>query len=187
MAMAPRIPPKPLTDLDPQTVELITKTLQSPDGEVLNIFRTLSHHPPVLRRFLAMGTELLIKGSLPARERELLILRTGWNCQSEYEWGQHVAIGRAVGLTDVELARIKAGPDADGWSEIDAALVRAADELHAGSTITGGTWSRLQAAYPDEPTLIEIVMVVGYYHLVAFFLNTTGVERERGVVGLDSP
>ena len=185
--MAPRIPPKAVADLDDETRQLITKTLQSPDGEPLNIFRTLSHHPAVLRRFMSFGTELLLKGALPARERELLILRTGWNTQSEYEWGQHVAIGRMVGLTDVELARVKAGPDADGWSEADAALLRAADELHAGSTITGDTWSTLVKAYPDEQSQIEIVMIVGYYHLVAFFLNTTGVEREQGVVGLDSP
>jgi alkylhydroperoxidase family enzyme len=185
--MAPRIPPKALADLDEATTELITKTMRSPDGEPLNIFRTMVHNPAILRRFMSLGTELLIKGHMGARERELLILRTGWNCQSEYEWGQHVAIGRAVGLTDVELARIKAGPDADGWSDTDAALLRAADELHAGSTITGGTWSQVSAAYPDEATLIELVMVVGYYHLVAFFLNTTGVEREPGVAGLDSP
>lgn len=185
--MAPRISPKNVADLDADTQELVTKTLTAPDGEVLNIFRTMAHHPWVLKRFMALGTQLLVRGSLRARERELLILRTGWNCQSEYEWGQHVAIGRAVGLTDVELARIKAGPGADGWSDTDAALLRAADELHAGSSITGDTWSQLAAAYPDEATQIEIVMVAGYYHLVAFFLNTAGVEREPGVVGLDSP
>ena len=113
----------------------------------------MSHHPAILRRFMSpWAPQLLVKGSLPARERELLILRTGWNCQSEYEWGQHVAIGRAVGLTDVELARIKAGPDADGWSDGDAALLRAADELHAGSNITGETWARLQErAIPNRP------------------------------------
>jgi 4-carboxymuconolactone decarboxylase len=185
--MAPRIPPRQVAELDDETKELITKTLQSPDGEPLNIFRTMSHHPWVMKRFLALGTQLLVRGTLPAREREILILRTGWNTQSEYEWGQHVAIGRMVGLTDVELARIKAGPDADGWSDVDAALVRAADELHAGSTITGDTWSRLAEAYPDEQSQIEIVMTVGYYHLVAFFLNTAGVEREPGVAGLDTP
>ena len=185
--MAPRIPPLDPADLDDETREAVTKTLTAPDGAVLNIFRTMSHHPWVMKRFLALGTQLLIRGSLPARERELLILRTGWNTQSEYEWGQHVAIGRAVGLNDVELARIKVGPDADGWSVTDAALLRAADELHAGGTITGETWTDLQKAYPDNQTLIEIPMVVGYYHMVAFFLNTTGVEREAGVAGLDVP
>jgi 4-carboxymuconolactone decarboxylase len=185
--MAPRIPPKNVADLDDDTKELISKTLTAPGGEPLNIFRTMSHHPWVMKRFLALGTQLLVRGALGAREREILILRTGWNTQSEYEWGQHVAIGRAVGLTDVELARIKAGPDADGWSDTDAALLRAADELHAGSTVTGATWAELQKTYADEQSLIEIVMVVGYYHLVAFFLNTTGVEREAGVAGLDSP
>src|SRR5690349_3128312 len=77
--MPPRIPPKNVEDLDPETQELVTKTLTSPDGEVLNIFRTMSHHPWVTKRFMQLGTQLLVRGSLPARERELLILRTGWN------------------------------------------------------------------------------------------------------------
>lgn len=185
--MAPRIPPLDPADLDDEMRELVSKSITSPDGEVLNIFRTLSHHPWLLKQFLALGTQLLIRGKLPGREREILILRTGWNTQSEYEWGQHVAIGRAFGLTDGEMARIKAGPEADGWSVTDAALMRAADELHTGSVITGETWADLEKAYPDTQTLMEIPMVVGYYHLVAYFLNTAGVEREPGVVGLDAP
>jgi alkylhydroperoxidase family enzyme len=183
--MAPRIAPKDVADCDERTAKLMTGTLRSPDGEALNIFRTMAHHPGVFRRFMAFGSELLLTGNLPARERELLILRTGWNCQSEYEWGQHVAIGLRSNLTEDDIRRIKEGPKAD-WGAADAALLQAADELHSDNVVSDATWATLAATY-DEQSLIEIVSIVGFYHFVAFFLNSTGTEREAGVVGLDAP
>ena len=87
------------------------------NGTELNIFATLAHHPRLLKRWSAFGGVLLYGGVLPARERELLILRTGYLCRAPYEWGQHVTIGLAAGLTDDEIARVAAGPDADGWSD----------------------------------------------------------------------
>lgn len=114
---------------------------------------------------------------LPARERELLILRTGYLCRAPYEWGQHVVIGRAAGLTDDEIARVATGPAADGWSAEEATLLRAADELHADSCIGDATWAALAERW-DEQQLIEVCMVVGQYHLVAFALNSIGVEPE---------
>ena len=126
----------------------------------------------------------LLAGKLPARDRELLILRTGWRCESEYEWGQHVLIGRAAGITDEEVRRIQDGPDAPGWSPLDATLLRAADELHDDSCIADATWATLASHY-DDKQLIEIPMVVGQYHLVSFCLNSLGVQREAGVPGFD--
>jgi 4-carboxymuconolactone decarboxylase len=87
------------------------------------------------------------------------------------------------GLTDDEIARVPAGPDAEGWDAFDETLVRAADELHAGSCIGDKTWAALADRY-DERQLIELTMLVGQYHLVAFTLNSLGVQREAGVEGL---
>ena len=174
--MAPRIPPLPREGRDPRTEELL-EPLRRPDGTELNIFATLAHHPKLLKRWSAFGGVLLYGGSLPARERELLILRAGYLCRAHYEWGQHVAIGRAAGLADAEIARVPAGPDAEGWSGEDTALLRAADELHRDSRIGDATWAALAERW-DEPQLIEICMVVGQYHLVAFTLNSLGVEPE---------
>jgi alkylhydroperoxidase family enzyme len=174
--MAPRIPPLPRDGRDPRIEELLAP-LRRPDGTELNIFATLAHHPKLLKRWSAFGGVLLYGGTLPARERELLILRAGYLCRAHYEWGQHVAIGRAAGLTDEEIARVPAGPDAEGWSADDAALLRATDELHRDSRIGDATWAALAERW-DEPQLIEVCMVVGQYHLVAFTLNSLGVEPE---------
>ena len=174
--MAPRIPPLPREGRDPKTAELL-EALSAFDGVELNIFATLAHHPRLLKRWSDFGGVLLYGGKLPARERELLILRTGYLCQSPYEWGQHVTIGLASGLTEDEIARVADGPDAPGWSDAEPLLLRAADELHEHSTISDETWAALAAQW-DEQQLIELCMVVGQYHLVAMTLNSLGVEPE---------
>lgn len=175
----PRIPPLPRDGRDPRTEELLA-SLRRPDGDELNIFATLAHHPKLLKRWSAFGGTLLYGGSLPPRDRELLILRTAWSCQAHYEWGQHVAIARDAGVTDAEIERLAGGTDAEVWSAEDAALLRAADELHKQSRIGDDTWADLAGRY-DERQLIELCMVVGQYHLVAFTLNSLGVEPEPGL------
>ncbi len=174
--MAPRIPPLPSQGRDPKTAELL-EGLKGFSGTELNIFATLARHPRLLKRWSAFGGVLLYGGALPARERELLILRAGYLCRSPYEWGQHVTIGLAAGLTDEEVARVADGPDAAGWSAGDATVLRATDELHADSRIGDDTWAALAARW-DEQQLIELCMVVGQYHLVAMTLNSLGVEPE---------
>jgi alkylhydroperoxidase family enzyme len=174
--MAPRIPPLPADGREPRTQQILDSLVQA-DGQELNIFTTLARHPRLLKRWAAFGG-VLLTGSLPARERELLILRTGWHCRAAYEWGQHVAIARAAGLTDEEIERVAAGPRAPGWGDEDALVLQAADELHADAVISDATWAALAAQWSDEQ-LIELCMVVGQYHLVAFTLNSLGVEGER--------
>src|SRR5215470_1888303 len=115
---------QPLTDsqMDADKKELLVPM----GGRVLIIFRTLVRAPKALRGFLGWGNYVLSRrNDLPAREREIVILRTGFLCKSGYEWTQHVAIGLRAGLTEAEIASIKKGADAPGWSAADSALLRA--------------------------------------------------------------
>jgi 4-carboxymuconolactone decarboxylase len=176
MTNGPRIPPLPKSARDDRTEELLRSMRRDPDGDDLNIFATLAHHPRLLKRWSAFGGTLLYRGALPPRERELLILRTARNCTADYEWHQHVAIGLDAGLTHDEVAAL-ATHDDTAWSKDDRTLLRAADELHTDSVIGDQTWERLSTRF-DHQQLIEICMVVGQYHLVAFTLNSLGVEIE---------
>ncbi len=169
-----RIPPLAPEDRDERARELLAPL--ETDGRVLNIFATLVRHPRLFNRWSPFGGVLLRRGELVARHRELLILRTAWHCRADYEWGQHVRIARAAGLSDAEIGRVIEGPGA-GWGELEAALLSAADELHRDACIADGTWQVL-ASHLDERQLIEVPMVVGHYHLVAFTLNSLGVEPE---------
>ena len=179
MNMQPRLDPKPRAEWDDETRALI-------GDSSLNIFATLAHHPKLMKRWMVFGSHVLAKSTLPARERELLILRTGWNCRAPYEWGQHVAIGRATGISDEEIERIAAGPDAPGWDPFDAALLRAADELHGDTMITDATYAALAARYGDQQ-LLDLVFTVGQYHLVSMVLNTMRVQRDDGVTDAPMP
>lgn len=153
-----------------------------PDETDLNIFATLARHPRLLRRWSAFGG-VLLTGELPARDRELLILRTAWHCRAHYEWAQHFGIGLAAGLSEEEIGRIPADPVAGGWSDLDGHLLAAADELHTDARLSDATWAALAAVY-TEAQLIEVCMVVGQYHLVAFTLNSLGVQPEPGLPSL---
>lgn len=147
----------------------------------LNIFATLAKHPALLDRFNRFGGFLLFKGRLPAREREVVILRVGWRSGSVYEFGQHTVMGKDAGLTDEEVRRL-AGDDLQGWDQGDRDLVEFADQLCATNTVDDGLWERLSARWP-EPELIELLVVAGFYRLVSGFLNATGVQIEEGMPG----
>jgi 4-carboxymuconolactone decarboxylase len=179
----PRLAPLSETEMDDETRALVNGAGM---GRPLNIFTTIARHPKLLKRWLVFGAHILAKSTLPARDRELLILRTGWNCATAYEWGQHVAIARMIGITDAEIEAVATGPDAPPWSTFDATLLRAADELHTLSTLTDGTWSGLRGAY-SEQQLLDLIFTVGQYHTVAMALNACGVERDDGVSGVPMP
>ncbi|HKY67509.1 MAG TPA: carboxymuconolactone decarboxylase family protein [Acidimicrobiales bacterium] len=174
----PRIPPLAEADRDDQARALLAEA-GGPAAGATNIFATFVRHPGLFRRWLPFGGKLLA-GKIPPRDRELVILRTGWNCRSDYEWAQHVRIARAAGLADDEIARVREGPDAPGWAPLEVLLLRAADELHADACIGDGTWAGLTAHY-DEKQMIELPMLVGHYHLVAFTLSSLGVQVEDEV------
>jgi 4-carboxymuconolactone decarboxylase len=177
--MTPRLEPLPRAQWD----EEMQAVFPEPS---LNIFGTLARHPKLLKRWLVFGNHVLAKNTLPPRERELLILRTGWNCRAPYEWGQHVVIGRASGVTDDEITRIAEAPDSPEWTARDRLLLRAADELHQDQSLTDATYAELTAEF-EEQQLLDIVFTVGQYHLVSMALNAFGVERDDGVSGVPIP
>ena len=151
-------------------------------GRVYNIFSTVAHHPKLLKHWMVFGTHVLNKSTLAARERELVILRIGWLCRAQYEWAQHVVIGKQCGVTDEEIQRLTQGPDAPGWNELDKLLLRATDELHADQCITDATWKGLSAKL-DTQQLLDLLFTVGQYTLVSMVLNSLGVALDPGLVG----
>jgi alkylhydroperoxidase family enzyme len=174
----PRITPvEPADWTEEQKAVLGPMAAQRP---VLNIFKTLARDPAALKAFLAWGSYVLSrKNALPAREREIAVLRTGWLCRSGYEWTQHVPIGQRAGLTDAEIAAIKVGADAEGWSEADRALLIASDELHADHFISNATWAALKAHFSDKQCM-DLVYTVGQYTQVSMMLNSFGVQLDPG-------
>lgn len=166
----------------PEQQELLAgAALSAPDGRPLNIFATLAHRPVLLRRFNQLGGTLLLRSSLPVRQREIVILRVGWNARSVYEFGQHTVIGRQAGLGEDEITAL-AGGDLSGWPAEDRALVDLADDLCRDDCVSDGTWEALAARWSEEQ-LVELLVLAGFYRLVSGFLNSAGVALEDGMPG----
>lgn len=148
-------------------------------SEPLGILTVLANQPRLLGPLLGWATAIVLESILPRRDHELLALRAAANCRSDFEWGHHTVYGRAAGLSDEEVTRIVAGPDAPGWSDDDAALLRAADELHANTQISDTSWAALAARY-DNAQLVEVPLVVGHYTMLSMLANAAGVPVEPG-------
>ena len=177
---SPRIAPIDLEGCTQEQREIVEP--MKARGPILNIFRTLLNHPAAARAFLGWGGYILSrKSTLPPREREIVILRTGFLCRSGYEWTQHVPIARRAGLSDDEIARIKLGADAPGWSAPDAALLRAADDLHREQFVTEPVWTELSRHFGEQQRM-DMVFTAGQYTQVSMLLNSFGVQLDQGQV-----
>ena len=147
---------------------------------VINIFRTLAHAPKALTRFQQWGAYVLSRrNSLPAREREIVILRTGFLCKSGYEFTQHTAIGMREGLTDEEIAAIKKGADA-GWTR----RRRGADPRRPTSWSATSVRQRRDLGRARQALRRKAVhgrrLHGGQYTQVSMFLNTSACSSSRG-------
>ena len=174
----PRIQPVQKNELTTEQRELL-----DPLGQAgrLNVFMTLIRHPKLFQRFLPFA-EHIHTSTLPSRDREILILRTAWLCQAEYEWAHHAISGKQAGLTDQEILRIPKGPNAEGWSSFDATLLQAVDELHKDAFISDSTWVALAEQYTEQQ-LMDLVFTVGTYNLASMALNSFVVQLDEGVTG----
>ena len=149
------------------------------------IILTMLRHPALFSRLTELGIQLLGKGELPARERELVVLRGAWLCQAPYEFGEHVFVAKKAGVTSEEIDRLKIGSSAPGWSEHEAALMRAVEELHRDAIISDATWAILAQTYTDKQ-LIELPVVVGIYQATAYYHNSLMLRLHVGNRGLDA-
>lgn len=146
-------------------------------AEIPDIFVAFNINARLFWPWLFFASRLMPFGRLKARERELMILRTGWNTRCRYEWGQHVEMALRVGATDEDIVRTTR-PSADWPEGIERHLMQACDDLHANHRISDTTWSALSAHY-DAKRLIEIVILIGHYQMISGFLNSAGLRLER--------
>lgn len=151
-----------------------------PDSGSSDFFAVLVRHTKLFKRWLPFGGTLLVRGRIPARDRELVVLRVGWLCRGRIEWPEHVHIAHSIGITQEEIERVIAGPDAPGWDAFDRLLVLAVDELRSDGSISDDTWAGLTERYDDQQ-LIELPMLIAQYHLVAWTQNSLGMGYPAGL------
>lgn len=175
---APRIPPAAPEQLHFLIRPILKIAARGFGGSPPNIFTTLARHGKLFVPWLLFAGRLMPGGSLPRTETELVILRVAHLNRCRYEWDQHVRIGARAGLTGEQIDRVTEGPSASGWSERQAAILQATDELHDQRLIGDATWARL-SEYLSHTELIELCMLAGHYEMLAGTIASAGIQPER--------
>src|ERR1700730_9722354 len=163
----PRIPPV--------DVESLTESQHAIPGiTVANVLRTLVRHEDLLMAWLTLAGKLGYGGRLAPRDRELVILRVALRTECAYEWA-HAPLALGVGVTASEIEALSNA--SASWSDADAALLHAVDEVCADDCVSDETWSA-PAAARDDVQLIELLALIGFYRMNAGMLNSMGVQPE---------
>jgi 4-carboxymuconolactone decarboxylase len=178
----PRVPPVVPEEADEETRAAFGRVAPYADAHN-RVLGTLMWHPRLAEAYMPFSDLLKNDGELPVRHRRLAILRTAWNSGADYQWVAHARLARADGMSDGEIARVAAGPDAPGWADIDRAVLRATDELHEDRGLSDATWTKLRERY-DYRLLVELVILVGNYELVAMLMNSAGIAPDEPAADL---
>lgn len=175
-----RMPPLPADEWDDEVYRaldgLVPKERHNP-AAAGNLVSTLVRHPKLAKAYLQYSFYLLYASTLPDRVRELAILRVAHRTGSEYEWLQHVKLGRRIGLSDDEIDGVTRGEAAD---EFERGLLTAADELLDKYTLSDGTWTLLSERL-DEQQLMDLVFMIGSYAALGMAFNTFGLELDDDI------
>lgn len=176
--MTPRIPPGRRRD-----VGLFAWGFSQLAGRVAgtnppNLFLTMARQRGLFRGWLFFAGRLMPGGKLPRRETELVILRVAHQRGCAYEFEHHVRLGKRAGLTAEDAKRVEAGPDEDGWTDRERALLAAADELVDHRRLEDATWDELSSRLSPAEA-VEFLLLVGHYDMLATFLLTVRVEPDR--------
>jgi len=183
--MQPRIEPAPVP-LPAFRQETLAK-LMPPGVPPLSLFATLARDERLFGRF--MGGGLLDRGALTLRQREIVIDRVTARSGSEYEWGVHVVFfGPKTGLTEAQLrSLVHGGPDDPCWaSDDERALLRVCDELHATCSVGDALWADARRSF-SETAMLEILMLAGFYRMVAYVTNGVRLAPEAWAARFPSP
>jgi 4-carboxymuconolactone decarboxylase len=188
----PRIPPCDRAEAEHE-VRGVTRVLRAgivgddrelPLEVIPEIMFTLCRWPDLWGKIMALSLQMQSNtGTLPPRDRQLAILRTGWLLQAPYEWGEHVRQSKLVGLTSEEIERATVGSDAPEWDDHERAIMTAAEELRERVMVSDATWAKL-AERLDQGQLFELLALIGQFTNIAYIQNSLRLRLEPSNIGL---
>ncbi len=174
---APRVTPGGFRELGPLNFVLGKLLSRGAGVREAHLFTTLGRHRFLFRTWLAFSGALMMRGRLPRRETELVILRIAHRCDSAYEWQHHARQGARAGLTADEIARVREAASPE-WKPSDAVLLAATDQLLSTDDVDDEAWQRLRS-YWDERQAIELCLLVGQYRGLAATIRALGIAPDR--------
>jgi 4-carboxymuconolactone decarboxylase len=187
--ITPRIPYPPKSEWTDETREVFAfwgEPNSWEEGSKTNIITMMGNHPPLGKVFNIWGKHFLMNNTLNTRQLEIIILRVAWRVKSAYEWHNHVGYAMNAGITLEEIAAIRDFPEGDAWTEEEAAMMRAVDDLIDNNIISEDTWGVLTKTL-DKCQMMDLTFTIGHYVMTSWALSSIGVPIEGGAdaVGFD--
>ncbi len=173
-------------ELDDEALALIARlreSLNSMTSDMSEVFGLMLRHPGLFQCQMDTAFQLVGNGVIDRRDRELAILRVAWWCRAPYEWGEHVRVAKRYGISEEEIARVRNGSSAPGWSDHERAILRGVEELLGDQMISDATWDVLARTW-NEKQLMEFPYLVGQYFLTALQQNSLRVGLDKYNIGL---
>jgi 4-carboxymuconolactone decarboxylase len=187
--ITPRIPYPPKAEWTDETREVFAfwgEPNSWEEGSKTNVITMMGNHPPLGKVFNIWGKHFLMANTLNTRQLEIIILRVAWRVKSAYEWHNHVGYAMNAGITLDEIAAIRDFPSEGAWTEEEAALMRATDDLIDDNVISDATWATLTKTL-DKRQMMDLTFTIGHYVMTSWALASIGVPIEGGAdaIGFD--
>jgi len=177
----PRIPPVARTEWTDEVRDVFA-IMEGPaardNGSKYNVMQVMANHPPLASSFLTYYKFLLAHSTLTVRVVEIVTLRVAWRQQSEYEWTQHVAIAKGIGLGEADIEAIRQGTGPATWSELERLAASAVDQLIDRQQIDDKTWDAL-ASHLSRKEIMELLFIIGTYTMLCWAFSAMGVQLEQ--------
>jgi AhpD family alkylhydroperoxidase len=146
--------------------------------EPLHLFLTLGRHKRLFLGWLHFAGRMMPGGRLPKHDTELVILRVAHLRGCGYEFDHHVHRGKKAGIGPAEIERLKVGSEADGWTDREQVLLRAAEELTADRDMSDATWDAL-GRHLDDRLRIELVLLATHYGMLATTITALRIQPDE--------
>jgi len=167
---------------NPAALSKAREAMRDKPHNAVNVVATMGHHPQLAKALRGLTQLVLYEASVPRRQRELVILRMGWNCQARYEFGQHTLMARDNGVSEAEIHAVTRPLVSHAWGREDRVLLQMVDDLYTDDCVSDGTWEELASLW-STPEIMEFLTSALTYRVVSGFLNSFGVELDDGVPG----
>jgi len=145
-----------------------------------NAFRTLAHHPDLVRHVYGLLLQLSNRNKLDTRLRELLIMRLAWTTKCAYAWFQHYRIAQQAGITSDEIVAIRDWRNSMLFGAAERAVLAATDDTVVFGSISDAVWAECERALKDPVLLVELVAAIGNWSMISQVLLSLRVEIEDG-------
>jgi 4-carboxymuconolactone decarboxylase len=137
------------------------------------------HSPKLAVSMLENGHYIRREAGITARERELAILATARELDSQFEWMAHEEPARKAGIPEETIETIRLRGPLDALAPDDAIVVRLAREAFTDRKVNRETYAAALDLFGTRK-LIDMVQLMGNYAGTALLLTVFDVQLHPG-------